>query len=103
MYKVKENFENETIDEMLSIYEKVKGPITTTGKGLVGNSHYIFTGTSAVDCVQDGKNFYDANNIGVSGSDLQKLTAKGLMKTFQISLGGMAKQINLQHTGDELE
>ena len=102
MYEVIEGFVGKTIDESLAIYREIKGPFATTGKGLVANTNYSFSGTSAADCVQDGKNFDDAHTLALGGDHLKELAAKVLMETFHVSLTGIAKQANLEHGGNQL-
>ena len=103
MYVLIENFEGKTIQETLDIYAKIKGPFGTTGIGLVGNSNFTYTGTSGPDCVADGLAFSDAHDLAAGGDHLKVLAAEGKMVIFHGSLSGIAKQSNLQHTGNELE
>jgi len=103
MSKLRTNYTKETIDGTNKILIRIKGTFGTSGIGIIGNTYFTWSGTSAADCITSGNTWRSAQDKAEeTGAPNDHLIAKAKMGLFHAALQGIAIQANTQHTGNEV-
>ena len=101
MVKLITDFSHKTKPQLLTLGVRIRKPFATTGMGLVGNTYFTWTGTSAADCVTAGNDYRDAVDDNEGGGELTELAEKAAREIFIEKLKGIAVQGNTQQSGTE--
>ncbi len=94
-----ESFKDKTLEEMRTIYGKTNRTWTTGSTGLHINPNFTWASGTESTAFTTGSAWHDADQIGITGSDIEKATAQELLVPFQDALEAIMKQANVQHPG----
>jgi hypothetical protein len=103
MIKLITFYEGKTIDELNTILVRIKGTFGTSGIGIIGNTYFIWSLTSAADCISKGNLWRTAQDKAIeTNAKNDHLLADAARLAFCEALQGIAQQANTQKGGNEV-